>query len=101
VNEDMWQSCKHAHRVRAATRQTETMGTCPPMCAHRGHSSFVTCVRFNSDDRYLLSSGGHDRCIFQWKTCGVNKEDSANDTVCTCMQCSTLLHHQAAQCQDV
>jgi WD40 repeat protein len=31
-----------------------------------GHSSFVTAVRFMPDDQRLLSTGGNDKCIFQW-----------------------------------
>jgi len=33
----------------------------------RGHSSHVTCVRFTMDGNYLISTGGHDKSIFQWK----------------------------------
>jgi len=32
-----------------------------------GHSAHVTNVRFNADDTYLISTGGGDRSIFQWK----------------------------------
>lgn len=32
-----------------------------------GHSSFVTCARFSGDDSRLLSTGGNDKCIFQWQ----------------------------------
>lgn len=32
-----------------------------------GHSSHVTNVRWNVDDSYLVTCGGNDRCIFQWK----------------------------------
>lgn len=35
--------------------------------AGRGHSSHVTGVRFSCDDKFLLSIGGNDRSIFQWK----------------------------------
>lgn len=35
--------------------------------AGRGHASHVTNVRFSHDDKYLLSTGGNDRSIFQWK----------------------------------
>ncbi|KAH9137683.1 hypothetical protein LEN26_005631 [Aphanomyces euteiches] len=32
-----------------------------------GHSSHVTNVRWSAEDRYLMSTGGLDRCLFQWK----------------------------------
>lgn len=33
----------------------------------RGHSSHVTKVRFSVDNSYLISTGGDDQCVFQWK----------------------------------
>lgn len=33
----------------------------------RGHSSHVTCVRFLPSDQRLVSTGGDDQCVFQWK----------------------------------
>ncbi len=33
----------------------------------KGHSSHVTNCRFNADDSYLLTTGGNDRSVFQWK----------------------------------
>lgn len=33
----------------------------------RGHSSHVTNVKFNKDDKNLFSAGGNDTCIIQWK----------------------------------
>ena len=32
-----------------------------------GHSSHVTKVKFSRDDTHLLTAGGNDTCIFQWK----------------------------------
>ena len=32
-----------------------------------GHSSHVTCVRFTNNDAYLLSTGGADRTLMQWR----------------------------------
>ena len=32
-----------------------------------GHSSHVTNARWSSDDEYVVTVGGNDRCIFQWK----------------------------------
>jgi hypothetical protein len=43
---------------------------------YRGHSSHATCVRWLSlgrdrqgypTDDYLLSTGGEDKCVFQWR----------------------------------
>lgn len=33
----------------------------------RGHSSHVTCVRFSPNDDYLVSTGGDDQCVLQWR----------------------------------
>lgn len=32
-----------------------------------GHSSHVTNVRWMNEDRYVVSTGGNDRCVFQWE----------------------------------
>lgn len=32
-----------------------------------GHSSHVTNVRFMCNDEILISTGGEDQCVFQWK----------------------------------
>jgi len=32
-----------------------------------GHSSHVTNVRFMARDRYLISIGGNDKSVFQWR----------------------------------
>jgi len=34
---------------------------------YRGHSSHVTNVRWLVGDTHLISTGGSDRCVFQWK----------------------------------
>ena len=33
----------------------------------RGHSSHVTNVKFSLDDRFVITTGGNDQCVFQWK----------------------------------
>lgn len=33
----------------------------------RGHASHVTSVAFTRDEKFLVSTGGNDRCILQWK----------------------------------
>lgn len=35
--------------------------------AFKGHSSHVMNVRWSCGDEYLISAGGGDKCIFQWK----------------------------------
>lgn len=32
-----------------------------------GHSSHVTCVRFTNSNSHVISTGGNDKAIFQWK----------------------------------
>lgn len=39
----------------------------------KGHSSHVTNVRWTFDDRYLITTGGEDQCIMQWKI-GISKK---------------------------
>jgi microtubule-associated protein-like 6 len=34
---------------------------------YKGHSSHVTTVRFTAGDKYLISTGGLDAAVFQWK----------------------------------
>lgn len=41
-----------------------------------GHSSHVTNVRFTSAGTYLISTGGHDKSIFQWR---YNFDDAADE----------------------
>ena len=45
----------------------------------RGHSSKVTRVCFSSDDGHLITLGGTDRCIFQWKHESDEAEDEAEE----------------------
>lgn len=34
---------------------------------YKGHSSHITNARFTQNKKYLLTTGGHDKCIFQWR----------------------------------
>ncbi|KAL5008221.1 hypothetical protein ScPMuIL_013802 [Solemya velum] len=38
-----------------------------PYKSYVGHSAHVTNVRFSYDDKYLISTGGDDCCVFVWK----------------------------------
>ena len=33
----------------------------------KGHSSHVTNARFNKSDAYVVTTGGNDRSVMQWK----------------------------------
>eukprot|EP00727_Mastigamoeba_balamuthi_P005313 m51a1_g14780 hypothetical protein (1397) ;mRNA; r:446353-450955 len=33
---------------------------------YAGHSAHVTCCRFTKDDKYLMTTGGADKTLFQW-----------------------------------
>ena len=35
---------------------------------YKGHASFVANVCFSFDDRYILTAGGDDKCVFVWGT---------------------------------
>ena len=57
-----------------------------PSISYSGHSSHVTCCRWysthsngNTDD-YLITTGGQDKCIFQWK-CPENNSNSNAEVV--------------------
>ena len=39
-----------------------------PSRAYCGHSSHVMGVRFSADDKYVVSAGGKDRALLQWRT---------------------------------
>ena len=38
-----------------------------PFSVESGHSSHVTNVRWSCDNNWVVSTGGNDRCVFQWK----------------------------------
>ncbi|PWA16263.1 hypothetical protein CCH79_00004394 [Gambusia affinis] len=47
-----------------------------PSHVYRGHSSHVTNVSFLHDDSYLVSTGGKDMSVLQWRIgCGDNRRD--------------------------
>ena len=35
-----------------------------------GHSAHVTNVRFTNDSKWLVSTGGADHAVFQWRVIG-------------------------------
>ncbi|KAK5848692.1 hypothetical protein PBY51_006285 [Eleginops maclovinus] len=47
-----------------------------PSHKYRGHGSHVTNVRFTHSDSHLLSMGGKDTCILQWRVMGGGGGDS-------------------------
>ncbi|CAG9464667.1 unnamed protein product [Pedinophyceae sp. YPF-701] len=38
-----------------------------PAREYRGHSSHVTCARFSPNNGWVVTTGGHDRAVFQWR----------------------------------
>jgi WD40 repeat protein len=44
-----------------------------PGHAFKGHASHVSNIRFSADDKRVISTGGHDRSLFQWKSHGVTE----------------------------
>eukprot|EP00595_Chromulina_sp_UTEXLB2642_P001802 CAMPEP_0196761886 /NCGR_PEP_ID=MMETSP1095-20130614/1198_1 /TAXON_ID=96789 ORGANISM="Chromulina nebulosa, Strain UTEXLB2642" /NCGR_SAMPLE_ID=MMETSP1095 /ASSEMBLY_ACC=CAM_ASM_000446 /LENGTH=2526 /DNA_ID=CAMNT_0042111955 /DNA_START=12 /DNA_END=7592 /DNA_ORIENTATION=- len=53
---------------------------------YQGHSSHVMNVRWSVGDEYLISCGGGDKCIFQWKhviseTSQENKQDNNTEII--------------------
>lgn len=44
-----------------------------------GHAAHVTNVRFNAKNDYLISTGGGEKSIFQWKYSGGTAEDPEED----------------------
>jgi WD40 repeat protein len=49
-----------------------SLSWCAPHMVHRGHSSHVTNVCFNSDGSRVISIGGNDRCAFVWRVVQAN-----------------------------
>lgn len=45
---------------------------------YRGHASHVTKLRFTHDHRFLISLGGADKCVIQWRH-DVEDLDSSSD----------------------
>ncbi|GAB1302162.1 Echinoderm microtubule-associated protein-like 3 [Apodemus speciosus] len=51
-----------------------------PSRMYSGHGSHVTSVRFTHDDSYLVSLGGKDASIFQWRVLGAGSSGPAPAT---------------------
>ena len=45
-----------------------------------GHSSHVTNVSFSNDGRYVITTGGEDKSIFQWKYVSANMPETTTRT---------------------
>uniref|UniRef100_A0A7S0T1C8 EML-like second beta-propeller domain-containing protein n=1 Tax=Mantoniella antarctica TaxID=81844 RepID=A0A7S0T1C8_9CHLO len=46
-----------------------------PYREYKGHASHAMCIRFTADDARVLTAGGHDRAMLQFKTVGVRAGD--------------------------
>ena len=49
-----------------------------PFSVESGHASHVTNVRWNSNSKWVVSTGGNDRCVFQWE---LIKEEEVDESV--------------------
>ena len=47
--------------------------------SYKGHSSHVTKVRFSAGDRFLVSTGGNDKCVFVWKSDFAEEEEKKEE----------------------
>ena len=47
--------------------------------SYAGHSAHVTNLAFSADDKWLISVGGDDRCVFQWRHFEPDEEDEESD----------------------
>ena len=45
-----------------------------------GHSAHVTNIRFSNDGMHVLSTGGADHAVFQWKFLPDGTEDDSSET---------------------
>jgi microtubule-associated protein-like 6 len=61
-----------------------------PHRRYRGHASYVTCSRFTADDKMVITTGGADKCIFQWRTSGIAEEDSLDSRKKNATWCASL-----------
>uniref|UniRef100_A0A8C1K8W1 EMAP like 3 n=1 Tax=Cyprinus carpio TaxID=7962 RepID=A0A8C1K8W1_CYPCA len=50
-----------------------------PSYKYEGHGSHVTNVRFTHNDSHLLSMGGKDTCILQWRVKGAGTGDHSKE----------------------
>ncbi|KAK3267854.1 hypothetical protein CYMTET_23613 [Cymbomonas tetramitiformis] len=46
---------------------------------YHGHSAHVTNCSFTYNDKYLITVGGGDRCVFQWRHMEANEADEDTD----------------------
>jgi len=49
--------------------------------SYSGHSSHVTNVCFTANDKHLISTGGADRCVFQWRHYDDGEEEEDEDDI--------------------
>uniref|UniRef100_A0A8C1E8R2 EMAP like 3 n=1 Tax=Cyprinus carpio carpio TaxID=630221 RepID=A0A8C1E8R2_CYPCA len=87
-----------------------------PSYKYEGHGSHVTNVRFTHNDSHLLSMGGKDTCILQWRVKGAGTGDhskehlaSSSSNVCLCvlrceekssLSCEIMLRRQSSRKQS-
>ncbi|XP_067301367.1 echinoderm microtubule-associated protein-like 3 isoform X1 [Pseudorasbora parva] len=60
-----------------------------PSYKYEGHGSHVTNVRFTHKDSHLLSLGGKDTCILQWRVKGAGTSDNKEHLASSSSVCSS------------
>uniref|UniRef100_A0A671M1H7 Echinoderm microtubule-associated protein-like 3 n=1 Tax=Sinocyclocheilus anshuiensis TaxID=1608454 RepID=A0A671M1H7_9TELE len=60
-----------------------------PSYKYEGHGSHVTNVRFTHNDSHLLSMGGKDTCILQWRVKGAGTGDHKEHLASSSSVCSS------------
>lgn len=60
-----------------------------PSHRYEGHGSHVTNVRFTHCDSHLLSMGGKDTCILQWRVKGGGMGDREGERLASTSSTST------------
>ena len=46
-----------------------------PYREYKGHASHAMCIRFTADDGRVITAGGHDRAMMQFKTVGIKANE--------------------------
>lgn len=78
-------SCDRSHRGKHIVTADDFGRVClfnypcivrqAPCRSYRGHSSHVMNITFNANDKRVVSVGGNDRAVFQWRTRNLREDE--------------------------